>query len=75
MVFWSGNACTIADPSAPIGMPHHGSGKWRDEKRESERERGKGGRERERAGQWLVDILPGPKPQTDREKERRNGRE
>lgn len=31
---------------------------------------GKGGRESERAGQWLVDILPGPKLQTDREKER-----
>lgn len=47
MVFWSGNACTIADPSAPIGMPHHGSGKWRDEKEEGEREVG---RERERKG-------------------------
>lgn len=43
--------------------------------REKERKRRKG-RERERAGQWLVDILPGPKPQTDREKERdREGEE
>lgn len=81
MVFWSGNACTIADPSAPIGMLHHGSRKWRDERRERESEGvekvrrregekgvGKGG-----AGQWLVDILPGPKPQTDREREREGG--
>lgn len=35
--------------------------------REVERERRGGGRER--AGQRLVDILPGPKPQTDRERE------
>lgn len=34
--------------------------------REVERERSGGGSER--AGQWLVDILPGPKPQTDRER-------
>lgn len=26
LVFRSWNACTIADLSAPIGMPHHGSG-------------------------------------------------
>lgn len=61
-------------------MLHHGSRKWRDERRERakgvenerRREEGRGregGREGERAGQWLVDILPGPKPQTDRERE------
>lgn len=42
----------------------------RKREREVEKEKGEGGREGERAGQWLVDILPRPKPQTDREKER-----
>ena len=47
-----------------------GNGGMRRE-REVEGERGgEGGRVSERAGQWLVDILPGLKPQTDREKER-----
>lgn len=41
-------------------------GKERDEKREVGR--GRGG-----AGQGLADILPGPKPQTDREMERERG--
>lgn len=38
-------------------------GRWRDEERKREEREGR--RERERAGQRLVDILPGPKPQTD----------
>lgn len=32
LVFRTGNPCTIADPSALIGMLHHGSEKWRDKK-------------------------------------------
>lgn len=38
--------------------------------RRMKRERGKGGREGRRAGQWLVNILPGPKPQADEERAR-----
>lgn len=30
LVFWTGNACTISDPSDPIVMLHHGSQKLQD---------------------------------------------